>query len=229
VKAQHTPRWWLREALLRALPASTYRNLDRARRWRRYQRAGVVFVHVPKAAGSSVAKVLYGGRLGHHAALELAREEPSGWASLEKFAILRDPHARLLSAYAFALSGGTAEGAIRWRPEYEKPAYRDVNEFVRGYLAAGDLLEKDVVFWPQSHFVCDESGRPMPGLRLFTTSQLDRVAEYLATLGFPAPPRMNRSLPAAGLNLELAPATRALLDELYAADLAWFPRTEARS
>jgi hypothetical protein len=227
VKAQHTPRYWLRELLRRALPAGTYRNLDRARRWRRYRRAGVVFVHVPKAAGSSVANVLYGGRLGHHAARELAREDAKGWVALEKFAILREPHARFLSAYAFAMSGGSPEGAIRWRPEYENPAYRDVNAFVRDYLAAGDILGKDVVFWPQSHFVCDESGRPMPGLRLFTTSQLDRVAEFLATLGFPAPPRMNRSRPAEGLNLGLAPATRKLLDEIYAADLAWFSRAEA--
>jgi hypothetical protein len=227
VKAQHTPRYWLRELLRRALPAGTYRNLDRTRRWRRYRRAGVVFVHVPKAAGSSVANVLYGGRLGHHAARELAREDAEGWVALEKFAILREPHARFLSAFAFALSGGSPEGAIRWRPEYENPAYRDVNAFVRDYLAAGDLLGKDVVFWPQAHFVCDESGRPMPGLRLFTTSQLDRVAEFLATLGFPAPPRMNRSRPADGLNLELAPATRKLLDEIYAADLARFSRVEA--
>ena len=226
MKAQHTPRYWLREVLQRALPAVTYRRLDRARRWRRYRRAGVVFVHVPKAAGSSVANVLYGGRLGHHAARELAREDPAGWKSLEKFAIVREPHARFLSAFAFALSGGTREGAIRWRPEYANPAFRDVNAFVRDYLAPGDLLDKDVVFWPQAHFVCDESARPMPGLRLFTTARLDRVEEFLATLGYPAPPRMNRSSPAAGLDLELAPATRALLDELYAADRAWFSRLE---
>jgi hypothetical protein len=222
MKAQHTIRYWAREALRQALPAGTFAGLDRMRRWRRYRAAGVVFVHVPKAAGSSIATLLYRGRLGHHAARALMREDPAGWATLEKFAVVREPVARFLSAYAFALGGGTPEGAVRWRPEYERPEFRDVNAFVLDYLAHGPILEKDVVFWPQSHFVRDGSGGAVAGLRLFTTDEFDRIERYLARLGFAAPARMNRGQAAARLNLQLERPARDALEAIYGVDIDWF-------
>ena len=222
MKAQHTFRYWAREALRRALPAGTYEGLERARRWKRYRRAGVIFIHVPKAAGSSIATRLYGGRLGHHAASALMQEDPAAWAALEKFSVVREPVARFLSAYAFALSGGTREGAIRWRPEYEQPAFRDVNAFVLDYLAQGDIFEKDVVFWPQSHFVRDAGGGPVPGLRIFSTDDFGSLERHLAGLGFAAPARMNRSRPPAGLRLTLGASAREALETIYGADRAWF-------
>jgi Sulfotransferase family len=227
VKAQHTFRYWAREALQRALPAGAYESLDRARRWRHYRRARVIFVHVPKAAGSSIASLLYGGRLGHHPARKLMRENAASWAALEKFAVVREPVARFLSAYAFAFSGGTRQGAIRWRPEYERPEFRDVNAFVLEYLVRGDILEKDVVFWPQSHFVRDAGGEPVHALRLFTTDDFGSLERYLAGLGYAAPPRMNRGQAPSGLKLDLEPRARGALEAMYGADLAWFGRLGA--
>jgi hypothetical protein len=227
VKAQHTFRYWAREALRRALPAGTYERLDRARRWRRYRHARVIFIHVPKAAGSSIATRLYGGRLGHHPARALMREDPGSWAALEKFAVVREPIARFLSAYTFAFSGGTQEGAIRWRPEYAQPAYRDVNAFVLDYLSRGDIYDKDVVFWPQSHFVRDVRGAPVPGLRLFTTDEFAALERYLAELGYAAPARMNRGAAPAGLKLELDSRARSGLEGIYGADLEWFRQLRA--
>jgi hypothetical protein len=213
--------------LRHALPSGTFERLDQSRRWRRYRKAGIVFVHVPKAAGSGVAAVLYGGRLGHHPATRLMREDPEGWAALDKFAIVREPVSRFLSAYAFALGAGTQEGAIRWRPEYEQPAFRDANVFVRDYLARGAIYDKDLVFWPQTHFVCSASGHPVSGLRLFTTRQFEAVEQFLTVRGHAAPPRLNRGRPTAGLNLDLSPDTRRLLDALYAADFKWFQPLES--
>lgn len=227
MKAQHTLKFWARHVLRRALPSGTFERLDQSRRWRHYRKAGIVFIHVPKAAGSSVTEVLYGGRLGHHPATELMREDPEGWAALDKFAIVREPIARFLSAYAFAMNGGTQQGAIRWRPEYEQQALRDANVFVRDYLARGGILEKDIVFWPQTHFVCGDSGQPATGLRLFTTAQFAAVEQFLAQQGHTAPTRLNRGQPPAGLNLDLNPDTHRLLAEIYARDLEWYRPLEA--
>ena len=224
MKAQHTFRFWAREALRRALPTGAYARLDQARRWRCYRRARIVFVHVPKASGSAISTVLYGGRLGHHPARELALEDHASWDALEKFAMVREPVARFLSAFAYALSGGTQEGAIRWRAEYGNPAYRDVNAFVLEYLSRDDIFAKDVVFWPQTHFVCDDSGRTMPGLRLFTTGEFDRLEEFLAQRGFAALPRMNRGRPAPDLGLELGQPARGALESVYASDFELFGR-----
>ncbi len=222
MKAQHTARYWARQALTRLFPSGFYRGLDRSRRWRRYRKAGIVFVHVPKAAGSSIAAVLYGGRLGHHPAAGLMREDPEGWAALDKFAIVRRPVSRFLSAFAFAMAGGSAEGAVRWRPEYERREFRDANVFVRDYLAQGRIYDKDLMFWPQSHFVSDASGFPVAGLRLFTTEQFAAVEKYLRERGHSAPARLNRTRQAPGLNLELTSETCERLATLYEADLRWF-------
>jgi len=222
VKAQHTLKFWAREAIKGALPAGSWERLDRARRWRHYRRAGVVFVHVPKAAGSSIATALYGRRLGHHAARRLAEEDPASWAALGKFSVLREPVARFLSAYAYALGGGTRDGAIRWRPEYDDPALRDVNAFVLDYLARGDLLEKDVVFWPQSHFVAAAGGGPVAGLSLFSLDDPEPLAAHLASLGCALPARINRGQVATGLRLDIGSESRRRLEALYAADIALF-------
>ena len=220
MKAQHTLRFWAREALKGALPAGGWERLDRARRWRHYRRAGAVFIHVPKAAGSSIATALYGRRLGHHPARRLMQEDPVGWAALERFSVLREPVSRFLSAYAYALAGGTAEGAIRWRAEYDDPALRDANAFVLDYLACGELLDKDVVFWPQSYFVRGASGEAVAGLSLFRTDDPEPLAAYLSSLGCAAPARINRGQVAAGLTLELGAEARRMLESLYAADFA---------
>jgi hypothetical protein len=220
MKAQHTFKFWAREALKGALPAGGWERLDRARRWRHYRRAGAVFIHVPKAAGSSIATTLYGRRLGHHPARRLMQEDPADWEALEKFSVLREPMSRFRSAYAYALAGGTAEGAIRWRAEYDDPALRDANAFVLDYLARGELLDKDVVFWPQSYFVRGASGEAVAGLSLFSTDDAEPLAAYLASLGCAAPARINRSQVAAGLALELGAEARRMLESLYAADFA---------
>jgi hypothetical protein len=222
MKAQHTLKFWAREALKSALPAGGWERLDRARRWRYYRRAGAVFIHVPKAAGSSVAMALYGRRLGHHPARALMREDAASWAALEKFSVLREPCSRFLSAYAYALAGGTREGAIRWRAEYEDPALRDVNAFVLDYLARGELVDKDVVFWPQSHFVRDATGSVPAGLALFAMEEPGPLAAYLDSLGCAMPARINRGRPGAGLALEIGAEARRLLETLYAADFELF-------
>jgi hypothetical protein len=218
MKAQHTFKFWAREALKVALPAGGWERLDLARRWRHYRRAGAVFIHVPKAAGSSIALALYGRRLGHHPARKLMQEDPASWAALRKFSVLREPVSRFLSAYAFALSGGTDEGAIRWRAEYDDPALRDANAFVLDYLVRGDLLEKDVVFWPQSHFVRGADGEAVADLALFTVADPEPLAGWLASLGCAVPARINRGKAAAGLRLEIGAEARHRLESLYAAD-----------
>jgi hypothetical protein len=154
-------------------------------------------------------------------------ECPDDWAALDKLAVVRDPVSRFLSAYGFALAAGTKEGAIRWRSEYERPAYRDANIFVRDYLVQGKIFDKDLIFWPQTHFVCDSAGRPVSGLQLFTTRQFQAVEEFLETRGHAAPHRLNRSKPATGLNLNLSADTLHLLRALYAADYDWFCQLEA--
>jgi hypothetical protein len=64
----------------------------------------LIFIHIPKNAGTSVRKVLgldykTGG---HYTALNISRIYPMKWKYFKKFAIIRNPYDRLVSSFIYA-------------------------------------------------------------------------------------------------------------------------------
>lgn len=132
------------------------------RRSRDWLRAGVVFIHIPKAAGTSISEELYGRFLGHISAADVKRWSSPAVTSLPFVAVTRNPWDRLVSAYRFIKSGaglgGISPGAV-WRPEqYAIPEFDSFERFLRDWLQNRDLRKLDFVFQPQSPFVCDAQG-----------------------------------------------------------------------
>lgn len=120
---------------------------------RDFDRLGCVFVHVPKAAGISVATALFGHLAGGHRTVEEYRRI-FGW-DFDRyfvFTVVRNPFARLVSAYNYLLG----EHPVFWlNARYRDRVlerYRGFDEFVLRELetAAGDNLH----FRPQTHFLC---------------------------------------------------------------------------
>ena len=140
--------------------------LDRAllikRRAPLWKNTGVIFIHVPKAAGTSVSQALYGRFLGHMRASDVERWAPRAARELPMVAIARNPWDRLVSAYRFVRRGhgvgGPQAGGV-WRPEqYRIPEFESFERFVLDWLSARNLRSLDYVFHPQSLFVCDSEG-----------------------------------------------------------------------
>lgn len=124
--------------------------------------AGTIFIHIPKAAGTSISEALYGRFVGHVRATDIVRWGSPKLTTLPRFAITRNPWDRLVSAYRFVTRGGGIGGAYAgqvWRAgRYRTPQFETFERFVIEWLAPRDLRTLDVAFQPQSLFVCDEEG-----------------------------------------------------------------------
>lgn len=71
-----------------------------------FRRSNLIFVHVPKAAGSTINLSLFGHRLGHRRIESYWRADPDFTNYAFKFAFVRHPYFRFVSAYRYLLAGG---------------------------------------------------------------------------------------------------------------------------
>lgn len=121
---------------------------------RRYRRAGVVFVHIPRAGGTSIARAVLGKRAGHMTVAEIRQlMGASEFNQLFTFSVSRNPYSRLLSSYRFARQGGGRHGAIRQHSDYQSDQFSSFRRFVLEWLPEQDLTQVDPVFRPQWGFV----------------------------------------------------------------------------
>ncbi|SEF40124.1 Sulfotransferase family protein [Alcanivorax sp. DSM 26293] len=136
-------------------------RLNLYRRKKFWADAGCIFIHVPKAAGTSVNHALYGRTLGHYSALEIEKTFPRLFERAFTFTLVRNPWDRALSAYRFARQGQTDSMGVLNPGQYQIPGFDSFERFVNDWLPAQDLLKTDFIFQPQSHFACDANGEIM--------------------------------------------------------------------
>lgn len=149
--------------------------------WRRlhhWQRAGIIFVHIPKSAGSSVNSAIYGRFMGHSTASDIKSYAPTSFRRLPSFAITRNPWDRCLSAYRFAKSGaGKGEGikaAIQNPQQYKIDKFDSFERFVEEWLITKNIECLDPVFRPQYPFVCDKE----MNILVSWTTKLENISEF---------------------------------------------------
>src|SRR5690242_14850320 len=118
-----------------------------------------IFVHVPKTAGTSIARALLGSHTGHVPYFEYERANPRKFRSYFKFAFVRNPWDRLVSAYFFLQNGGLNEVDRAWAAQH-LAAYPTFDMFVRQGLGI-DSIMRFPHFRPQSYYVADRRGKVM--------------------------------------------------------------------
>lgn len=99
-----------------------------------------IFIHIPKSAGISISKGLYGNLSAGHMPLKkiqlaYSKEE---FTNYFKFTFVRNPWSRLYSAYNFISQGGINERDSEWA----KQNLRRINnfeEFVMNWLSHGNI------------------------------------------------------------------------------------------
>jgi hypothetical protein len=140
-----------------------------------------IFIHVPKNAGVSISKGLFGIRVGHRRFRDLYFHEPELIQRFFVFAFVRNPWDRFLSTYKFLEQGGFNETDKKWAEE-NLSAWDNFEDFVLA-LENGDnsehiLAEKH--FRPQAYWLLDHQGK----IKLDYAGRyenLDEDFEYICT------------------------------------------------
>jgi hypothetical protein len=186
------------------------------RRLRRIREAGVLFIHIPKNAGTSVSKILYGEPVFHptiryyqRVAGDLVRTAPS-------FAIWRHPVERFVSAYSYARTGGTAESAVSRAFRERYAAFGSLDDAIDHVEASPSLYDVDHIFRPQFWYVADLAGRIAVN-NICMIDDLDRAVAGNALPGLREIARLNRSR---SMAVDPTTAQTRRLQRLYPIDFA---------
>ncbi|WP_448210854.1 sulfotransferase family 2 domain-containing protein [Colwellia sp. MEBiC06753] len=112
-----------------------------------------IFIHLPKCAGVSVNKALFGNLAGGHLTY---REYQAilGTKTLDKyftFTFVRNPWDRVVSAYHFLKNGGFGAQDKHWF-DHNLGHNHDFNEFVLDWLTPNNIWKKHH-FRPQTHYL----------------------------------------------------------------------------
>ncbi len=124
-------------------------------------RTNSVFVHLPKTAGVSISRALYGSLgMGHLTLGEFGTIFRSyAFGRMFKFTFVRNPFDRIHSAYHFLRSGGM--GGLD--AEFDRQVLKNFPTFEQ-FVLQGLEQEKVAGFWhflPDTHFLSCEAGGPV--------------------------------------------------------------------
>lgn len=152
--------------------ASSYKPFDRHR---------CIFVHIPKTAGVSICRALFGNLAGAH--IPLARYQlvfsKKEFNSYFKFTFVRNPWDRVFSAYNFLKKGGLLEVDRSWA-EVEIAPYQNFDDFIKTGLHRPSIQEWKH-FKPQSHFLLVPGSRKLQVDFLGFFENIQNDFQYVAT------------------------------------------------
>ena len=160
-----TPAFWslpheVRRAVWRALYPDRYREAQARRRdpvhhhsLHHFDRYHCCFVHVPKAAGTSLAHSLFGNPVYHDSlrnySLFFDKRE---FRDYFKFTIVRNPWGRLYSTFSFLKAGGVNRIDRGWA-DANLAGIDDFETFVTQWLPRADVENSYIHFVPQYRFL----------------------------------------------------------------------------
>ncbi|MGE0668952.1 MAG: sulfotransferase family protein [Sphingomonadales bacterium] len=179
-----------------------------------------IFIHIPKSAGVSVKRSLGISGLGHEDYLTFRSASPRKCRDYFKFAFVRNPWDRLLSAYSFLAAGGMP----RFDTQLSARLMSGVTGFEHFVL---DRLERpdvrDVLhFRPQFSFISDESGVP----RMDFVGRLETIdadfAHICERLGLAAPLQRHNVSRHPDYRSAYTPEMHDVAARLYARDIELF-------
>ena len=215
----------LRQFVRMAIPATARMRL---REWRGKGLYGnfanthrAIFIHVPKTAGVSVRRSL---NLDHteasvHATyLDFLAADPRRCREFFKFAFVRNPLDRVLSAYAFLAAGGMP----KWDSERKERVLHGIDGFEQFIHERLPHVMDELHFRPQHEFVCDASGAVKMDFIGRVESMEQDFAAICARLRMPADIDVHNKSSHAPRHAAYTQDMRAIVAALYEPDFSLF-------
>lgn len=186
---------------------------------------GLLFIHIPKNAGTSISTALYGMPISHRTIRYYQTFAPELFHHVKSFAVLRNPVDRFLSALEFGRRGGTEDVGTHPRFWADYARFKSVDwvlEYIERQIRRSPY-QLDNPLRPQSWFVRGHDGEIAVDA-LFLLERFERVKEFLAAFGCREVGHANRT---DRIVNELLPAQVSALQELYRDDFALVERVRS--
>jgi len=183
-----------------------------------FDKRRLIFVHVPKAAGTSISQTLYGGSAWHYSAAELRLINPLKFGRYPKVSFVRNPFDRLRSTFAYA-----PDDSHRFR--YSSLTFLLRYATYQDFLSEGlceELIRTHYFFWTQHKYLHIGARSPLDFIGRFERLDDDyaRLAQRYNLAKTPLP-HLNRSTPKAQ-EAALPARLVAKIRRLYAIDFDAF-------
>lgn len=183
-----------------------------------------IFVHVPKTAGTSMSRAIFGGPGAGHTdvrgyQLGLSKSE---WQGFYSFAFVRNPWDRCFSAYRYLKSGNLNKNNLAWSSRNLEKS-KNFSDFICKFLNAETMVQNHV-FRPQFRYICTVGNRisvDFVGKFERIEEDFNRVLSKLErqSIGLP---KLNKSGPPFNYQEHYSPEAAEKVSELYATDIELF-------
>lgn len=193
-----------------------------------HDRTSTLFVHIPKAAGTSLLDALYDHKVvGHPLLIEYFLVDPERYRRYWKFTVTRNPFDRLVSAFHYAKRGGGNSGTKKWAEQHlgNCANFAEFIEHISDSSVRAPIFMQQF-FRPQNHFLRGPSGE----IELDFIGKMEDLDRDYATIrtkvagSSPELPHRNATNRQDHRSYYDSSA-RALVEEIYADDLELFGYT----
>lgn len=178
--------------------------------------AGVLFVHVPKCAGMAISQALYGAQI-KHGSIRWYHHAAPDLVYIPSFAVVREPVERFLSAYRYAVAGGSADNRVSSKFYDRYRAFRCVDDAIDHVEQAGSVYRIDHIFRPQFWYLTDRRGKIVVD-RLFSIDDAD-LPKFIVEMGGNNLSYINRG---SGIKPEVTANQEKRIRKIYARDCIIF-------